>query len=242
MLFDRRKILTSLSDKLEARNYVANKVGQEYLVPLIGLFTDPYQIQPKLLPDKFVLKANHGCGFIRIIKNKNLVDFEKEKRLMETWLKTNFCLDAYFGYAWAYKNIIPKILVEEYLEEDGKPPKDYKFYCFSGKVEYILIVYDRFGLPRKKHFYRDFTPIDLWKGTEQYPGPFSPPDNLDQMITLAEQLSAGFDFVRIDLYNIHGKIYFGEFTFYPAGGLARFVPRQWDFIFGEKWNLSKRRK
>lgn len=238
MLFDRRNILTTLSDKLEARNYVANKAGRQFLIPLIGDFTEPDQIRPELLPDKFILKANHGCGFIRIIKNKSFIDFKEEKRLMKAWLNTNFCLNTSFGQAWAYKNISPRILVEEFLEESGKPPTDFKFLCSSGRVEYILLVYDRFDLHREKHFSRDFVPLDLWNGVEQHPGPFFPPDNLDEMILLAEKLSEGFDFVRIDLYNIMGRIYFGEFTFYPAGGLARFTPREWDFIFGEKWKLE----
>lgn len=238
MLHDRRKILTLLSDKLEARNYVANKIGRQYLVPLIGVYSDPEQLQLDLLPAKFVLKANHGCGFVRIIKDKSSIDFNKYKQIMRAWLRTNFCLHRYFGQAWAYKRIPPKIMVEEFLEENGGPPTDYKFYCFSGRVEFILLVYNRFSMHREKHFSRNYIPLDFWNGVEQYPGPFLPPDNLNEMIKLAEILSEGFDFVRIDFYNIKGKIFFGEFTFYPASGLAPFVPREWDFAFGEKWIMD----
>jgi len=238
MLFDRRSILTTLSDKLLVRKYVSNKIGEKYLIPLLWTGEKPEEIPFASLPNEFVIKTNHGCGFTIINNGMNYFDPNKALKVINLWLKKNFCLDFYLGHAWAYKNITPRIMIEEYLEEENKPPKDYKFFCFSGRVEYLLIVYDRFGYHREKHFTKEFVPLDLWNGSDQFPGPFSRPINYDEMIRIAEKLSTGFDFVRVDLYNIKGKIYFGELTFYPAAGLAPFVPRSWDYIFGEKWKLQ----
>ena len=238
MLFDRRSILTTLSDKFLVRNYVREKIGEEYLIPLLWTGTNPEEIPFSLLPDKFVIKTNHGSGAIFIANNKYTINQLELKRMLNYWLRKNFCLNSNIGIEWAYKNIPPRILVEQYLDEDGKPPKDYKFFCFSGRVEYLLITYDRFGYHREKHFTKEFVPLDLWNGSDQFPGPFNLPINYDKMIKIAEKLSVGFDFVRVDLYDIKGKIYFGELTFYPAGGLASFVPREWDYIFGEKWKYK----
>lgn len=239
MLYDRRPLLTIISDKLTARDFVAEKIGHHYLVPIHWSGTQPTDIPYDHLPSKFVIKANHGCGYIILVKNKDKIARKEVNRLTSLWLRTNFCTDQFIGSEWAYKNIKPKLFIEEYIEEEGNPPKDYKFFCFSGRVEYILITYDRFGYHREKHFSRNFDPLDLWNGADQYPGPFIKPKNLDEMIRIAEQLSSEFDFIRVDLYNVEGKIYFGELTCYPAGGSAPFVPRKWDYIFGEKWKMSR---
>lgn len=238
MLFDRRPILTLLTDKLQVRKVVKDKIGEEHLVPLLWSGSDPEKFPFAALPDKFVIKTNHGCGFTILVNNKQYLDIKATKKKLRAWLNSNFSRNSYLGHAWAYKNILPRIIVEQFLDEDGKPPRDYKFYCFSGRVEYLLITYDRFGYHREKHFTKEFVPLDLWNGLDQFPGPFNLPINYGKMIKIAEKLSVGFDFVRVDLYNIKGKIYFGELTFYPAGGLAPFVPREWDYIFGEKWKYK----
>ncbi len=239
MLFDRRSILTTLSDKFLVRNYVRKKIGEEYLIPLLWTGINPEEIPFASLPDKFVIKTNHDSGTIFIAKNKYMINQLELKRMLNYRLRNNFCLNSDIGIEWAYKNIPPRILIEQYIEEDGKPPVDYKFYCFSGSAKYLLIIYDRFGYHREKHFTIDFLPLDFWNGIDQYHGPFNIPINYDEMIKIAEKLSADFDFVRVDLYNIKGKIYFGELSFYPAGGLAPFVPRDWDYIFGEKWKYKR---
>lgn len=243
MLYSRDKIWAYVSDKFLVRQYVKQLVGEEILVPLLWVGSRPQDIPFNSLPQKFIIKMNHGCKYNIFIDKKNDLNYKDVINKLISWSKENYCLDHNAGLEWAYKNIKPKILIEEYLEEeDGKPPKDYKFFCFSGRVEFILITYDRFGYHREKHFTRDFSPLDLWNGTDQYPGPYSCPKNLGEMINIAETLSNDFDFMRVDLYNLKGKIYFGELTCYPAGGLAPFIPRKWDFIFGEKWELNKRHK
>ena len=242
MLFDRSPIWTEISDKLKARELVKEKVGENFLPKILWQGERPEEIPFAELPDRFVIKTNHGAGYNVIVTNKKNLEHSRVLRRINDWLNLNFTYATFVGMAWAYKNIKPMIMVEEFLEENGKPPLDYKFFCFSGRVEYLLIVYDRFASHQEKHFTRDFVPLDLWNGADQYPGPFIRPYNLEEMIKVAETLSAGFDFIRVDLYNVNGKIYFGELTCYPAGGLAAFVPRKWDFIFGEKWILENKYK
>lgn len=238
MLYCRDEKLTIISDKLLVRDYVKDKIGNDILVPILWKGTDPAKIPYDILPKKFVIKTNHGSQYNIIIKDKDYVNKKEIERKLRHWLNINYFFDESRGLTWSYKNINPYILIEEFLEENNKPPKDYKFFCFSGRVEYLLIVYDRFVNHREKHFTRDFIPLDLWNGSEQYPGPFVKPDNLKSMIQIAEKLAADFDFMRVDLYSMQGKIYFSELTCYPSGGWCPFVPRKWDFIFGEKWHLK----
>lgn len=239
MLYDRRPLLTLISDKLLVRDFVADRIGHQYLVPLLWSGADPKDIPCDQLPSKFVIKTNHGCGFNIFIDNKNFFNLDELIPIIKGWLKTNFALKTYLGNAWAYKNISPKIIIEEYIEEEGKPPKDFKFFCFSGRVEYIQVSFDRFENPSERMLDRDFNILDIYNGVKLYDGKIEPPIGFSKMIEIAETLSSNFDFIRVDLYTIKGKIYFGELTCYPAGGLAPFVPREWDFIFGEKWHIEK---
>lgn len=239
MMHDKRSILTNITDKILVREYVADKIGEQYLIPIFWTGSNPERIPLDSIPTPFVIKTNHGCGNIILVKDKNLLDINKLNKQLHKWLKINYCLDNYFGIEWAYKNIIPKILIEKYIEEEGKPPRDYKFFCFSGRVEYVQVSFDRFGNPSERILDRDFNPLDVYNGVELYDGKIEPPVGFSKMIEIAETLSREFDFIRVDLYNVKGKIYFGELTCYPAGGLAPFVPRKWDYIFGEKWKMSR---
>lgn len=238
MLQSRDPLLTVISDKFLVRDYVAEKVGKEYLVPLLWHGDNPDDLPFDRLPDKFIIKTTHSCKSNFIVTDKTTLDRSIVKTQLNKWLVENFCLDKFLGVEWAYKNIKPRIIAESLLEDNGKIPFDYKFFCFSGQVEFLLIVFDRFGELFEKHFDRDFNPLDLWNGAKQYQQEISRPDNYQEMIHLAEALSDEFDFMRVDMYSIGKKIYFGELTCYPSGGDARFIPRKYDFIFGEKWCLK----
>lgn len=238
MLYSRDSKLTLVSDKLLVRDYVKEKVGDSILIPLLWKGKNPKDIPYEILPTRFVIKTNHGCQYNIFITDKESVDKKAIEDKLNKWLKTNYFFHVSKGFTWGYKNIEPMILIEAFLEENQNPPLDYKFFCFSGRVEFLLITYDRFSYHREKHFTRDFVPLDLWNGSDQYPGPFVRPIGLDKMIDTSEVLSTEFDFVRVDLYNIKGKIYFGELTCYPAGGWCPFKPRTWDFVFGEKWEIK----
>jgi len=238
MLFDRNLVWTEISDKLKARRLVQDKIGDEYLIPLLWEGTRPEFIPLEKLPERFVVKANHGCGYNIFVKDKKQISYDKIVGQLNRWLEKKYTYSSFLGMEWAYENIEPKIYVEMLIEENGRTPKDYKFFCFSGRAEYLQISFDRFGDASERILDRDFNPIEVWNGVKIYRGVIERPIDYEKMLDVAETLSAGFDFIRVDLYNVKGKIYFGEYTCYPAAGLAPFVPRKWDFIFGEKWIIK----
>lgn len=238
MLFDRDPKWTALSDKLRVRDYVERKVGMRYLIPLLWTGYDPEEIPFDQLPMKFVIKTNHGCGYNVIVHDKTKLDLLLTKAHLKDWLSENFCQDKYFGAEWAYKNIRPTIMVESFLDDDGRVPLDYKFFCYQGKAKFLQMNFDRFGDPYEKFFDRDFNPLDFWNGTKQYPKRVPRPDNYEELIHLAEAVSEGIDFIRVDLYDLSNRIYVGELTCYPAGATVPFVPRSYDFLFGENWNKT----
>jgi hypothetical protein len=237
MLLDRNPAWTMISDKLAVRDYVAARIGGDYLVPLLWRGFDPEAIPWDVLPNGFIIKTNHGCGFNIIVRDKNRLDRPKATRQLREWLSRNFTYSSFVGMAWAYRNIVPEILVEGLLDDNGALPMDYKFFCYSGRAEYLQVSVDRHGRPSEQILDRNFDFIPLYNGVEIYRGKLERPSNYQQMRTVAETLAEDLDFIRVDLYSVSGRIYFGELTLYPAGGLARFVPRRYDFAFGESWNI-----
>jgi len=235
MLHERDPIYTLISDKLRVREYVSNKVGNDFLVPLIWHGEKTENIPLDDLPLKFVMKTNHGCGYIIIITDKSQLDWTNIKKLLNKWLSVNFGQDTFLGIAWGYKNIKPQVIIEPFLEENGKAPVDYKFYCFSGCVEFLTLHYDRFEEHKTRAFDRNFKPYDFRYNFGEWKGECQRPSNFDAMVELAESLSAGFDFMRVDLYNVEKKIYFSELTPYPGGVNTKFLPLERDYILGEKW-------
>jgi len=238
MLFDRNPRWTLFSDKLRARDYARERAVENFLVPLLWSGENPEEVPFEALPQKFVLKTNHGCHYNIIVTDKVRFDQAKAKKQLRQWCNENFCQDEHLGHAWGYRNIKPMVIVEAFLEEHGHVPLDYKFFCFSGRVEYVQMNFDRFGDPYEKFFDREFHPLDLWQGTRQYPQPVARPSNYDEMIRLAETLAQGLDFIRVDLYSVAGRTYFGEMTCYPSAGSTPFVPESYDFEWGQKWNFS----
>jgi hypothetical protein len=234
MLFERNPIFTQMSDKLQVREYVVNKVGSEYLIPLLWRGDDPEKIPFDKLPDKFVIKTNHGCGYNIIVKNKADLIITKAKRQLRTWLNENFCLDQFLGIEWGYKNIKPAVLIESFIDENGQVPKDYKFWCFSGRVECISVHFDRHTRYTTKGFDRSFNPVDFGFGLPTYAGRFEKPKNFEEMLNIAEILAEGFDFIRVDLYSLPMNVFFGELTFYPFQGQALYG-HSWELALGKKW-------
>ena len=238
MLFERGSQFTMISDKYRVREYVTRKIGSEYLVPLIWSGNNPEEIPFDKLPRKFVIKTNHGCGYNTIVEDKAQLDQTEIKIRIQKWLKTNFCQSTYLGIAWGYKNIIPTIIIESFIEERGKVPIDYKFYCFSGKLEILTLHFGRFEEHKTIAFNRNFEPHEFRYHHHHRQSECQRPQNFETMVHLAESLSAEFDFMRVDLYNIEGQIYFGEFTPYPGGvsKLIGFDASSYDYSLGKKWN------
>lgn len=243
MLFDRSPQLTLLNDKLLVRDFVKSKIGSECLIPLLWKGNNPELIPFTELPSKFVIKTNHGCAYNIIVKNKTEVNEREIKKQLAQWLKTNYCDDFLIGIEWGYKNIKPYIIIESFIGATDKAPEDYKFYCFSGHVEFVTVHFDRFTEHKTLSFDRDFMPHEFtydfakWRG--EFRGEIKRPSNFESMVQIAESLAVDFDFMRVDLYNVNNRIYFGELTPYPGGVSTRFLPISQDYKLGKKWKINK---
>mgnify|MGYP004532929915 CR=1 FL=1 len=231
-LYDRKKIYTTMVDKYEVKNYVANIIGEEYIIPTIGVFNKFDEINFDSLPNQFVIKCTHdSCGLI-IVKNKKELDIKKARKKINKCLKNNYFFG---GREWPYKNVKPRIIIEPYLEEKKYGElRDYKFFTFSGKVKFMFIASNRQGNGDTYFDFYDekFNHLDIINGHSNNPTPPEKPLNFNKMIELAEKLSKNIKHVRIDFYEVDGKIYFGEMTFYHWSGFVPFSPEKWDKIIG----------
>ncbi len=237
MLHSRDPRLTLLNDKFRVRGRVAELAGEKYLVPLIWNGKEPDEIPLDRLPDRFVIKANHGCNYLILVDHKDRLDWDRAKDKLRAWLSENYCEGHGLGIEWGYKHIRPLLFAEEFLGESGHVPVDYKFWCFGGRVECVTLHYDRFGAHTTQSFNRDFEPVAFGFHLGKHEGQREPPPDFGDMVRVAEKLSAGFDFLRVDLYNDRGRVFFGELTTYPGGVTARFLPTAWDWHLGEIWHL-----
>lgn len=220
-LNDRKDIYTTMVDKYEVKDYVANIIGKEYVIPTLGIYDKFEDINFENLPNQFVMKCTHDSGSTIVCKDKSKLNIKQIKNKLNKCLKKNFY---YEGREWPYKNVKPRIIIEEYMEDSvEKELRDYKFYCFDGKVDYCMLCLERnLGKPKFLYFDRE------WKLKKEmsYDGQnkendidYRKPDKIEKMFQMASYLSKGMKFVRIDMYNVNGKIYFGEYTFYPSSGL-----------------------
>lgn len=238
-LHDRDPKLTIISDKLLVRDYVASRIGTKYLIPLLWSGENPEDIPFDELPNRFVIKANHGCGYNIIVTDKLKLDRKDTIQQVKQWLRENFAQDKYLGVAWGYKNIKPYILIERFIDDNGTVPVDYKFWCFHGKIEFVSLHFDRFDNYSTLSFDREFKPGGgLNFGLPLYSGKFVVPSNYREIVHFVESLAADFDFIRVDIYIIENNIYFGELTPYPGGVTTRFEPVQQDYLLGEMWKRS----
>lgn len=230
-LHDRSEIRKKVADRLQAREFVKEKIGSKYLIPLIGAYDELTIEIWEQLPDRFVIKANHGSGMIEIVHDKKSRDPQKIINLTRNWQQTDY---AEFGREWVYKDLPRTIIVEELLEtEENRVPDDYKFFCFHGRVEIFQIDFDRYGDHRRNFYDRSFTSVPARIIYEPYEGTVEKPSNLDEAVAIADKLSAGFNFVRVDLYLMDNRIYFGELTNFPGNGFEPFTPEKFDRKFGE---------
>jgi len=241
-LYDHNPLYTTLVDKNGVKEYVANIIGEQYIIPTLGVWDSFEDIDFDTLPDKFVLKCTHDSGGLTICTDKNLLDKEFVKLRMEKYLKRNYYLQS---REWPYKNVKPRIIAEEYMEDaESEELRDYKFFCFDGKAKMMFVATDR----QKKNeetkfdFYdTEFNHLDLRNGHPNADKSIKKPKNFETMIDLASRLSKGIPHVRVDFYEVNGKVYFGEMTFYHWSGLVAFEPENWDNILGE-WIILPKEK
>ena len=238
-LYDRREEYTQMVDKYEAKKFVANLIGEEYIIPTLGVYDSFDEIDFDKLPNQFVLKCTHNSGGIIICRDKASLDIPKARKQMTKWLKKN---PFWSNREYPYKNIKPRIIAEQYMEdESGYELKDYKFFCFDGEAKYIFVATDRGkeGEETKFDFFdMDWNHLPFTNGHPNSPTSINKPENFEEMKALSRKLSTNMPHIRVDLYNISGKIYFGELTFYHWSGLTPFVPEEWDYKFGECISLA----
>lgn len=236
-LYGNLETYKDLVDKYRVREYVEKKIGKKYLTEIIKVYSSTNEINFEELPDRFVLKLNTGSGYNIICKDKEKINRKKVIKQLNNWLKED-----YFKIKKEpqYKNIEKKIICEKYMENKRGELLDYKLFCFNGKAEFIEVDFDRFENHAMNFYDLKWNLMDLKKGKyPNYSGKLEKPENLNEMIEVAEKLSEELPFARIDLYDVDNKIYFGEITLTPAGGLTPFIPLDKDLLYAKKIKLEK---
>jgi len=235
-LYDRNHEYVKMVDKATAKEYVANIIGDEYIIPTIGIYNYFDEIDFSKLPNQFVMKCTHDSGGLVICKDKNKLNISEARKKIEKCLNTNYY---YSGREWPYKEIKPRIIIEKYMEDKlEKDLKDYKFFCFNGKPELLFIAVDR-PHDTKFNFYNiDFKKLPFKQHYENFERNVDKPKNFNKMVELSKKLSKNIPHVRVDFYEINGKVYFGELTFYHFSGFEKFEPEEWDYKLGDLINLG----
>lgn len=238
-VYDRKDIYTTMVDKLEAKGYVSQRIGEEYIIPTLGVWDRVEDIDFDALPEKFVIKCTHDSGGLIVCRDKSKLDVAAAKAVLNKTLRNDYYSEA---REWPYKNVKPRIIAETYMEDVNQKDglMDYKFYCFGGKPEFLYISK---GLENHATASISFLNLDWsfapfqrsdYKKFETLP---EKPAGYEKMLEIARVLSEGTSFLRVDLYEINGKIYFSELTFTPCGGTMRFDKMEWDEKIGDLLTL-----
>jgi len=227
-----------LSDKVAVRTFVRDVVGEEHLVPLIGVYDDPDEMDLEAFPDSFIVKAAHACGWNLVVRDRARLDWPAARRELRRWVTRSW----YPLYReWQYRDIPHRLLVERLLlDRHGRVPADYKFFCFRGAEGLRTIIQvdeDRFGDLRRTYFDEDWNRLPVTIFVPAAEGPVPPPERLDEMLGMAARLSEGFCFARVDLYCLQEAVYFGELTFTPTAGMGPYEPPEWDRKMGDLFDL-----
>ena len=241
-LYDRELIYSKMVDKYEVKEFVEKTVGREYVIKTLGIWDNFDDINFDDMPNQFVLKCTHDSGGIVICRDKSSFNIKAAKRVINKSLAVNYY---YHSREWPYKEVKPRIIAEEFVEDSTTNElRDYKFFCFNGKVRAMFIATDRKykNKETKFDFYdMDFKHLPFTNGHPNADLPPEKPSNFEKMVYLAERLSANIPHVRCDFYEVNGKVYFGELTFYHWGGFVPFVPEKWDYIFGSWLQLPEKK-
>ena len=230
-LYDRKPEYTVYADKYRVRKYIADTIGEEYLVPLIGMYERAADIPWADLPDSFVLKCNHVSGANIICADKSKLNIAEATQKLAYRLGKN---DFWGGREWCYKDIKPCIICEEYMgSSDGMPPDDYKFMCFNGEPKLIQVHHDRYGDHTLDFMDTNWEKTGIVQGPPNSKDPIPKPETFDEMMKIARILSSNMPYARIDLYSIGNTVKFGEITMYPTSGFCLFDDFQTDIQLGE---------
>lgn len=244
-IYDRKPEYTIMVDKYAVKNYVSGIIGQEFIIPTLGVWDNPDLIDWDALPNQFVLKTTHGGGSGGVIICKDYSSFNKETAILK--LNQSLSSDIYNNYReWPYKDVPKKILAERYIapsNRDSIDLPDYKFFCFNGEPKYCQVIRDR-------HTKETIDFYDMKWRHQEFVGlnpiasnglnPVTKPKHLNTMIEICRKLSCGIPFIRVDLYVVDNRVYFGELTFYPASGFGTITPDQWQYRLGNLIQLPSR--
>ncbi len=240
-LYDRQPQYTKMVDKYEVKKYVADVIGEEYIIPTLGVWDKADDINFDKLPNQFVLKCTHDSGSFIICTDKCKLNYQNTRNKLNSCLRNN----SYWGTReWPYKKVKPRIIAEKYMEDETGELRDFKFFCFDGKMKALFIATDRSNpkVETKFDFFdEEFNHLPFTNGHPNALTCVPKPDGFEEMKKVAEKLSQGIPQSRIDLYNINGKIYFGEITFFHWSGLTPFVPEEWDYTFGSWIKLPQKK-
>ena len=233
-LNDRKPEYRIYVDKYAVRSYIAETIGEEYLIPLIGVYDKVEEIDWDSLPDKFVLKCTHGSGSNIICPDKNKLNIEEAKKKLKKWMNKNWY---WFGREWPYKDVVPRMICEEFISDSNDTPDDYKVLCFNGKAKLIEVHIDRYGDHRQDFYDENWNKTKISQDPPMSDFVYNKPKKFQEMIKLSEKLAANMIHVRIDWYIIKDKLYFGEITFYDGSGFVSFDDYNDDLLLGSWINL-----
>lgn len=233
-LYDRNPLYTTMVDKYDAKNYVASIIGEQYIIPTIGVWDSPEDIDWDSLPSQFVLKVTHDSGGLIICKDKSKLNIDDARKKLVASLKRNYYLHS---REWPYKDLKRRIIAEVYMEDNESAElRDFKIHNFNGEPKFTLVCRDRYSASGlTEDFYsEDWKRMSVRRPKHPNAKTLIPkPVELDEMYRLAKMLSNNVPFLRTDFYIVNHKVYFGELTFFPASGMTPFVPEKWDEIFGQ---------
>ena len=239
-LYDSTSLKGRLADKFLVREWVADTVGEEYLVPLLGVWDSPDEIDFASLPSSFALKATHGSGWNILVPNKSALDEEWARRRLGEWLGLRQAMKG--GFELHYEYCEPRIVCERFLRDGTGGLRDYKFMVFDGVVQFAFTVDRRAGRAMRGTYLPDWTRAPFEYTCEAVRAPdVPPPSGLETMLQLASRLGKGFACARIDFYEVRGRVYFGEITFTDADGLSEFAPARYNRIFGDRIVLPEKK-
>jgi hypothetical protein len=230
-LHDRNPAYRTLVDKYAVREWVAARIGSQYLVDLLGYYDSVEDIDLSRLPDQFVLKTTHGSTWNILCFDKSTMDWDAARRKLHDWMERSVYN---LGREWPYKGLRPRIICEKLLtDQNGKVPDDYKFFCFGGQPRVVLVHKDRWGDHREVFYDAGWNRLEVKADSGNLSlAQNEKPERYDEMIRVAATLSAGLRHVRVDLYNMEGRIYFGEMTFFPGSGFVRIEPDESNELWG----------
>ena len=241
-LFDHRPEYTTMVDKYEVKDYVGQRIGEQYVIPLLGVWENVNDIDFSALPEQFVLKTTHDSGAVIICKDKRTLDIKATKKRLNHFLKRRY-YDC--NREWPYKNVKPRIIAEEYMEDSTYLElRDYKFFTFSGVPKVLYIAQGRGkGEPTVADFFdMEFNHLPFTIDHDMADTPPKKPECFEEMKRLAAILSEGTPQLRVDFYEVDGRVYFGEMTFFHCSGMEKFHPEEWDKTFGDWVVLPPQRK